>query len=452
MDSQDSATRPFRVIVVGGGIAGLMASNCLQRAGIDHVVLEKRAEIAPAEGASISVYPNSTRILHQIGCLETVESAGAPANRVKLRLPDGTIISDIDLFEHLKENHGNSGVIIERRRLLQILYDNLPTKSLVKLGCSVKRLRHVEDDIEAVLADETVEIGDMVIGCDGVHSSVRSMMWDYANKTIPGSVTMKEKMCMKANWKVLILVGPTMPEIGRDTHFVHNTHFSFTVISQPDHVFTFVTFRLKEPVIWPRRMFYTAQDAEHLAETVASYPVCESLLFGELWRKRERASLVNIEEGVLNKWHCGRIVLAGDAAHKFTFHMGFGANSSIGSIATLCNQLKREIVSRNEPSLSPSTLERIFESYQTKRYARMKTIMDLSLFSTRILTWDTLLTKLLSRWIFPWLPERYLTDQFSKIIKGEPKLEYIGTGNFPRGRLTWEDEVTTGDSEDEDLE
>lgn len=121
---------------------------------------------------------------------------------------------------------------------------------------------------------------------------------------------------MKANWKVLLLTGPAIPEIGRDTHFVHNTNFTFTIISQPDHVFTFVTFRLKEPVIWPRRMFYTAQDAEQLAETVASYPVCESLLFGELWRKRERASLVNVEGGVLDKWHCGRIVLAGDAAHK----------------------------------------------------------------------------------------------------------------------------------------
>lgn len=74
---------------------------------------------------------------------------------------------------------------------------------------------------------------------------------------------------------------------------------------------------------------------------------------------------------------------------QVTFHMGFGGNSSIGSIATLCNQLKKEIKSHNESSLSPSTLERLFESYQTKRHARMKMVMYFSLFSTRTLTWDT---------------------------------------------------------------
>lgn len=78
---------------------------------------------------------------------------------------------------------------------MQILYDNLPTKSLVRTGCSVKGLRLVEDGIEAVLADGTVEIGDMVIGCDGVHSSVRSMMWDYSNKTTPLVALQRRKRC-----------------------------------------------------------------------------------------------------------------------------------------------------------------------------------------------------------------------------------------------------------------
>jgi 2-polyprenyl-6-methoxyphenol hydroxylase-like FAD-dependent oxidoreductase len=45
---------PFRVIVVGAGVVGLTASHCLQHAGIDHVVLEKRNDVAPAEGASIA--------------------------------------------------------------------------------------------------------------------------------------------------------------------------------------------------------------------------------------------------------------------------------------------------------------------------------------------------------------------------------------------------------------
>jgi hypothetical protein len=45
-------------------------------------------------------------------------------------------------------------------------------------------------------------------------------------------------------------------------------------------------------------------------------PIFENLVFGDIWRKRYRAQIVDIEEGVLSKWHFGRTVLVGDAAHK----------------------------------------------------------------------------------------------------------------------------------------
>ena len=58
----------FRVIITGGGIAGLTLANCLQHAGIDYVMLESRGEIAPQVGASIGLMPNGSRILDQLGC------------------------------------------------------------------------------------------------------------------------------------------------------------------------------------------------------------------------------------------------------------------------------------------------------------------------------------------------------------------------------------------------
>lgn len=72
-----SPKRPFRVIVVGGGVGGLTAAHTLLRANIDYVVLEKGV-IALRKGASIGIYPQGSRILDQIGCLQSVEDECCP--------------------------------------------------------------------------------------------------------------------------------------------------------------------------------------------------------------------------------------------------------------------------------------------------------------------------------------------------------------------------------------
>lgn len=60
--------QPFKVIIVGGSIAGLSLASMLERLDIDFVVLEAYGEIAPQLGASITIWPHMARILDQIGC------------------------------------------------------------------------------------------------------------------------------------------------------------------------------------------------------------------------------------------------------------------------------------------------------------------------------------------------------------------------------------------------
>lgn len=83
--------------------------------------------------------------------------------------------------------------MLERRQLLQTLYDYLPDKNRLRVGCEVKTIKQDKDGVEVILADGTVEKGDIVLGADGVRSPVRSMMWEHANKTIPGLITAEEK-------------------------------------------------------------------------------------------------------------------------------------------------------------------------------------------------------------------------------------------------------------------
>lgn len=93
--------RPFRVIVVGAGIAGLTLSNALQKAGIDHVVLEKHAQVVFPSGASIGMWPNGARLLDQLGCLASIEETCSQMTVSYNRNPDGKAIIVSELFDEI---------------------------------------------------------------------------------------------------------------------------------------------------------------------------------------------------------------------------------------------------------------------------------------------------------------------------------------------------------------
>jgi 2-polyprenyl-6-methoxyphenol hydroxylase-like FAD-dependent oxidoreductase len=89
-------SRPFRVIIGGGGISGLTLANALEKAKIDYVLLEGRDSIAPQVGASIGIFANGGRILDQLGCYEKLEEQTVPLNMYHNRYENGTLIYTSD--------------------------------------------------------------------------------------------------------------------------------------------------------------------------------------------------------------------------------------------------------------------------------------------------------------------------------------------------------------------
>jgi FAD dependent monooxygenase len=85
--AESMETPKFKVIIVGGSIAGLTLAHSLSKANIDHIVLVKRAEIAPQEGAFIGVWPNGAQILDQLGLYHSLEKLTAPISRMHLSFP-----------------------------------------------------------------------------------------------------------------------------------------------------------------------------------------------------------------------------------------------------------------------------------------------------------------------------------------------------------------------------
>lgn len=350
-------------------------------------------------------------------------------------------------------SHGQDLLLLERRDLLRILYNGLPDKSLVRLGCKVRDIVEDADGVEVTLDDGTVERGDMVIGCDGVHSIVREKMWDLSNREVPGSITVQEKTSLVTRWKCLVGVGPPTPELGtRDMTVVHHDRYSFLFLTQPDKLFFFVFFRLDEEFRWPERRWYSTADADKLAASVSDHPVCESLVFGEVWKKKLRGALISVEEGVFKHWSHGRVVLAGDSVHKMTPNIALGGNSAMESVAALCNHIQRTAVSHQGRRVSRETLRNAFEKYQLEREGRMKEVMELSAFISRVQAMDGLGMKLVAKFVLPYQAHHKSTDQMGALIKTAPKLDYLPVDkSFARGRLMWEDEEEKTEGRQQEL-
>ena len=85
---------------------------------------------------------------------------------------------------------------MERRSFLRILYENHPDKSRIKTGKRVVDVEEQENGVIVKLEDGTTEHGDILIGCDGVHSTVRELMWQRTNEKFPHLIDCKEKQCV----------------------------------------------------------------------------------------------------------------------------------------------------------------------------------------------------------------------------------------------------------------
>lgn len=94
----------FKVIIVGAGVGGLTLAHALHKAGIDYVVLDKHP-VAPAWGASITIHPSASRILHQIGCLDAVANRCEPMTSFSNRGPDGKEFMESSFFDTINNKY-----------------------------------------------------------------------------------------------------------------------------------------------------------------------------------------------------------------------------------------------------------------------------------------------------------------------------------------------------------
>jgi 2-polyprenyl-6-methoxyphenol hydroxylase-like FAD-dependent oxidoreductase len=189
MDEKIPSKKDFKVIIAGGGIAGLTLANCLELAGISYTLLESRPAIAPQIGASVGLLPNGARILDQIGIFDILKTYVDDLTSDTVWIDGGKKkLVTVVAAELIAKRSGYPSIFTQRQIVLKHLFKNLKDQTCVLPGRKVQSVKHTEDGVQVSCANGETYDGDVVVACDGVHSIVREEMRRYAEPKFPDLV------------------------------------------------------------------------------------------------------------------------------------------------------------------------------------------------------------------------------------------------------------------------
>jgi 2-polyprenyl-6-methoxyphenol hydroxylase-like FAD-dependent oxidoreductase len=313
-------------LVVGAGIAGTIVAGALRRDGID-VDLIDIEPVPRFRGIGIALLPPALRCMHQLGLADACIENGLPQYTFKTCSAAGDIISESPM-QGLLEPPYPPAVGIARTAFGEILRAwALPTGVHVRHGTTVTRLTNDQDRVEVELSDGETRTYDLVVGADGVHSSVRAGL--FGDEPPP----MYLGQCI---WRVLVGARPAEVD-GQMLFLGETTRAGFNPITR-DSMYIYVVHRAEAPQRPPTAEASRAALMGHLDE------------YGGLMRQMSR--LVTTESPthygplytsfINGPWYRGRVVLIGDAAHTTPPHLASGAGIAIEDAIVLARRLREQ--------------------------------------------------------------------------------------------------------------
>jgi 2-polyprenyl-6-methoxyphenol hydroxylase-like FAD-dependent oxidoreductase len=78
------------------------------------------------------------------------------------------------------DRHGYTYAWMDRKSLLEVLYNNIANKSKILPGKRVASVTHTDEGVDVVTTDGSTYSADIIVGTDGTHSKLRQEMARYA--------------------------------------------------------------------------------------------------------------------------------------------------------------------------------------------------------------------------------------------------------------------------------
>jgi 2-polyprenyl-6-methoxyphenol hydroxylase-like FAD-dependent oxidoreductase len=302
-----------RVLIIGGGIAGLALGRALARAGIGAEIVERVATWSPS-GAGIYIPANGMRALGQLGLDRPLLARRRVNTRRRYLTAEGATSFEIDLTDFWDGTGPCLGVT--RADLHDVLLAGAAGVPL-RLGVTVDTLKEDTDGVNVVFSDASHGRYDLVVGADGIHSWTRDLLG--GDQEIGANLA-------SMSWRFLVACPP-----GIDcwTLFAGANAMALLVPVGGGRAYCFAAQSSGLP---PDRPAELRALFEGFADPV---PQVMEQVDGPVHAAR-------IEELRAPVWGRGRTVLIGDAAHGMSPAMAQGAALTVEDALTLAALLRAD--------------------------------------------------------------------------------------------------------------
>ncbi|CAG9980916.1 unnamed protein product [Clonostachys byssicola] len=310
-----------RALIVGAGISGLSAAWWLDRAGWSSILIDKSSTIQDG-GYMMSLYGLGYKTVCKMDLnlkpiIYTFDEATIQDRKgkelVRLRCEDF---------------HGIPGINLCRGDLAQALLQALPTSATIRLGETVADVLDEGDKVRATLASgETLE-GDLLIGADGVRSTIRDRLW-------------KGKNCLDqlgysyATYELDAVDDEAKSQSACDCFLSHG---------RIDEFFNLRNERVAALHVWQDGATQP-QDRELGFKILRDITKTAPPLVKTALERAEKSGSTPIIDTLamvkLKHWSKGRIMLLGDSAHCLSFLSNKGAGMALASAELLSVELTK---------------------------------------------------------------------------------------------------------------
>lgn len=368
-----------RVLIAGAGIGGLAVAAALRKVGIEAELYEQAPELREV-GAGVGLWSNALASLDQLGAGDEIRAASLPLRVLAGARPDGRSTSTIRLDDLGPEFAAAECRVVARPVLLAALARQVPPERL-HTGEGVEAAESAGAYVHIRLKSGWMQEGDLLVGADGLHSVIRSMVVGRDRIRYSGQT------CFRG-------LAPMPPPNPKELREVHGAGQRGSVCPlDARHVYWWVAHNAPlNEIIPPEKRKQMLLDRYQgwpfgLPDAIAATPD-DAILQNDL-----------VDRKPARRYARGRVVLVGDAAHPTTPNLGQGANMAIDDAVVLARAL------RDEDGL-PAALAR----YERERLERTRLIVKRSWAFGRLFRWTSRPAVKLREMMVRRTPARVTTD------------------------------------------